>query len=142
MGQSAGAVHVASYAALDRFHGPDGAGIAGALMISCIYDVEAAHANQFHLAYYGEDRSAYAACSPADGLIAADIPFLASVSEFDIEDFQKQAADFVGRYGKTRSAYPRMLYFEGHNHLSPALAVGSSADTLGPEIRTFVEAYS
>ncbi|MBC2776011.1 alpha/beta hydrolase [Parasphingopyxis marina] len=142
MGQSAGAVHVASYAALSRFHGADGAGIAGALMISCIYDVEAAHANQFHIAYYGEDKAAYAECSTVEGLIEADIPFLASVSEFDIEDFQKQAADFVGRYGKARGAYPRMLYLEGHNHLSPALAVGSSADSLGPEIRAFVEAHS
>lgn len=142
MGQSAGAVHVASYVALDRFHGEGGAGVAGALMISCIYDVEAAHANQFHIAYYGEDRSRYAEGSTVEGLIATDIPFLASVSEFDVADFQKQAADFVGRYGKAKGAYPRMLYLAGHNHLSPALSVGSAIDTLGPEIRAFIGAHS
>ena len=141
MGQSAGAVHVASYAAHPRFHPPGGAAIAGALLVSCIYDVEAADANQFHKAYYGEDRAAYAAASTAQGLIASDIPLLATVSEFDIADFQKQAADFVARYAAARGAYPRMLYLQGHNHLSPALALGSQADSLGPEIRAFVEAH-
>lgn len=141
MGQSAGAVHVASYVAHRQFYPQGGAGIAGALLISCIYDVEAADANSFHIAYYGEDRSRYATASTVEGLIGTDIPFLASVSEFDVADFQKQAADFVGRYGSARGAYPRMLYLTGHNHLSPALAVGSDIDSLGPEIRAFIKAH-
>jgi len=134
IGQSAGAVHVASYVAHRE------ARIAGALMISCIYDVATAHANQFHKAYYGEDETAYPAASTTTGLIASGIPLLCSVSEFDVPDFQKQAAAFVGEWGAAKQAYPRMLWLEGHNHLSPALAIGSPVDTLGPEILNFIAA--
>ncbi len=141
MGQSAGAVHVASYLAHRRFHGGGGPGIAGALMLSCIYDVEKADANQFHRAYYGEDRTQYREASTTEGLIATDVPFFATVSEFDIPDFQKQAADFVANYCSARGTYPRMHYLSGHNHLSPALTLGSDIDTLGRQLRAFVTAF-
>lgn len=135
MGQSAGAVHVASYVA---HRAPE---IAGALLISCIYDVAAAHANQFHKAYYGEDVSAYPAASTWQGLIASGVPLLASVSEFDLVDFQKQAAAFVGAWGAAKNAYPHMLWLPGHNHLSPVLAIGSPRDdALGPRIVEFIAA--
>jgi len=134
MGQSAGAVHVASYVA---FRQPR---IAGALLISCVYDVAAAHANPFHKSYYGEDESAYPAASTADGLIASTVPLLCSVSEFDIADFQKQAAAFVGAWGAAKGSYPNMLRLFGHNHLSPVLAIGSPGETLGPAILSFIRA--
>jgi triacylglycerol lipase len=142
MGQSAGAVHVASYVAHQRFHAADGAGVAGALMISGVYDVATADANQFHKAYYGEDPAAYAACSSAEGLIASDVPQLFSVSEFDGSDFQKQAAAFVSRHLEARGTYPRMIYLSGHNHLSPVLQIGSPSDTLGQEVLDFIAAHA
>ena len=138
MGQSAGAVHVAGYVAHSRFHAADGIGLAGALMISGSYDVAQASANQFHLAYYGEAREAWPACSTLDGLVASDLPLLFSVSEFDPVDFQKQAGLLVDASVRTRARYPRMHWLEGHNHLSPVLAVGSPADTLGPLIQNFI----
>jgi triacylglycerol lipase len=134
IGQSAGAVHVASYVAHRE------ARIAGALLISCIYDVAAAHANQFHKAYYGDDASAYPAASTEAGLIASDVPLLLSVSEFDIADFQKQAAALVGAWGAAKGGYPHMLWLAGHNHLSPVLAIGGPDDALGPQILDFIHA--
>jgi triacylglycerol lipase len=142
MGQSAGAVHVASYAAHPQFHPADGPGIAGALMISCIFDVAAAHANDFHKAYYGTDEAAYPACSTVAGLIETDIPFLATVSEFDVVDFQKQAAAFVAAYAARHERYPRMLWLAGHNHLSPALEIGSPDSALELAITDFVAAHA
>ncbi|MXO65755.1 alpha/beta hydrolase [Altericroceibacterium endophyticum] len=142
MGQSAGAVHVASYCAHERFHPGGKAGIAGALLISCIYDVARADANPFHKAYYGEDESFYAGCSTQDGLISSPIPWLATVSEFDVPDFQKQAAALVAAYGKAHSRYPRMHYLTGHNHLSPGLEVGSPGSTLEPIITQFIAAQT
>jgi len=136
MGQSAGAVHVASYVAHRTPR------IAGALLISCIYDVAAAHANPFHKAYYGEDPAAYPAASTQAGLIASSVPLLCAVSEFDVADFQKQATVFVGAYGQAHGSYPRMLRLGGHNHLSPVLGIGSSADTLGPQILSFIQETS
>jgi acetyl esterase/lipase len=140
MGSSAGAVHVASYVAHPRFHAAANGGVAGAVLLSCIYDVAAAHANQFHKAYYGEDTAAYPPCSTAEGLIASTVPLLMTVSEFDIPDFQKQAAALVADWGRARGGYAPMLYLPGHNHISPAQSLGSSEDALARELLDFIAA--
>jgi arylformamidase len=140
-GSSAGAVHVASYVAHPRFHGGAGSGVAGAILLSCIYDVAAAHANMFHKAYYGEDSAVYASFSTVEGLIASDVPLLMTVSEYDVGDFQKQAAALAGAWADTRGSYPPMLYLTGHNHLSPALSLGSSEDAHAREILDFIAAH-
>lgn len=141
MGQSAGAVHVASYVAHRRFHPETGPGLAGALLISSIYDVATAYANAFHKAYFGDDATAYSAFSSTEGLIESDVPLLATVSEFDIVDFQKQAAAFVAAYAARKERYPRMVWLAGHNHLSPALEIGSPGSALEPVIKDFIAAH-
>ena len=142
MGQSAGAVHVASYVAHPRFHGNHESGIAGALMISGIFDVATADANQFHKAYFGEDESRYADRSTIQGLLDTEIPWLATVSEFDVVDFQVQAAALVRAYAEARQRFPRMLWLSGHNHLSPALEIGSEDSSLEPIIGNFIAAHT
>jgi triacylglycerol lipase len=134
MGQSAGAVHVASYVA---FREPR---IAGALLISCLYDIASAGRNPMHDAYYGEDDATYVAASTQAGLLASTVPLFCTVSEFDVADFQTQSAAFVGAWGKAHGRYAPMLRLTGHNHLSPVLAIGGPNDTLGPEILTFIRA--
>ena len=138
MGQSAGAVHVASYLAHSRFHGKNGANIAGALLLSCIYDIAAADVNTFHQAYFGEDETAYPACSSAQGLIESSVPWMASLAEFDVPDFQKQAAHFALCHVEQTGRYPPIHYLSGHNHLSPALEIGSPGATLEPVILDFI----
>ncbi len=139
-GSSAGAVHVASYVAQPRFHVVPGGGVAGAILLSCIYDVAAAHPNPFHKAYYGADAAAYPACSTAEGLIAGDVPLLLTVSEQDVADFQKQAAALAARWAEAKGAYPPLLRLTGHNHLSPALSLGTSERALADEILDFIAA--
>ncbi|MHA6695185.1 alpha/beta hydrolase [Homoserinimonas sp. A520] len=141
-GQSAGAVHVAGYVAHDRFHVESGAGIAGALLLSGIYDNAAAAANSFHTAYFGDDETAYPATSTLSGLAASDVPLPFSVSEFDVRDFQRQAALLVQEFAISRGDYPAMIHLRGHNHLSPVMAIGSQEDSLGPEIAGFMSATS
>jgi acetyl esterase/lipase len=139
MGQSAGAVHVAGYVAHLRFHPDEGLGLAGALMISGVYDVARADANQFQRAYYGENLDKWAACSTLEGLVKTELPLLFSVSEYDAADFQRQAALLPIAFTQSRGRFPRLHWLAGHNHLSPALAIGSAVDTLGPFIRDFIE---
>ncbi|HEY0339712.1 MAG TPA: alpha/beta hydrolase, partial [Steroidobacteraceae bacterium] len=139
IGQSAGATHVAGYVAHSRFHGPDGVGIAGALLISGVYDLSRSDPNPFQRAYYGEDQEKWAACSTLEGLVATPLPLLFSVSEFDGVDFQRQAAFVTTAFSHVHGRFPRLHWLGGHNHLSPVLAVGSLLDSLGPLIRDFVE---
>lgn len=138
MGQSAGASHVAAYVAHAAHHAGPGAAIAGAIMISLIHDVVSADDSPMHRAYFGEDRARHAAASDTTGLIAATVPQLFSVSEFDPAQFQKQAASLVAAWAAATGAYPRMHYLAGHNHLSPALAIGGPDDVLGPIITDFI----
>lgn len=142
MGQSAGAVHVASYIAFPRFHGSRGPGLAGGLLISSIFDVERADHNDFQKAYFGADDSSYAERSSLPGLVSSKVPLLASVSELDADEFHRQAAIFVSTFTSTHGRYPRMLYLEGQNHLSSVLQIGLAEDNLGPRIADFVEAVS
>jgi len=134
MGQSAGAVHVAE--AVARFS----ADVAGALLVSGIYDVASAEPNQFQAAYYGADPAAYPATSTMEGLVATQVPLLVAVSEFDPLDFQMQAATLVARYVAAHKAFPRLHWLGGHNHLSPVLEIGTEGSDLERYIRDFIAA--
>jgi triacylglycerol lipase len=137
MGQSAGAVHVAGYVADSRVHGADG-GIAGALLISGIYDLAQAEQSPLHVAYYGEDHASWPERSTLAGLAKSELPLLFSVCELDPAGFQKQAALVVAACAQRQGRFPRMHWLADHNHLSPVLALGTPLDTLGPLIRQFI----
>jgi triacylglycerol lipase len=138
MGQSAGAVHVAGYVAHSQLHPGDGLGIAGALLISGIYDVPRADDSPFQRAYYGDDLEKWAARSTLQGLVQTRLPLLFCVSEYDPRQFQQQAALLASAFTQAHNRFPRLHWLAGHNHLSPVLAIGSAADDLGTLIRDFI----
>lgn len=137
-GQSAGAAHVASYIAHKAHHVGERGGIAGAILMSGIYDTLSCTPNQFHLAYYGDDPKGWGPASCMAGLINSEVPLMVTVSEFDPEDFQRQAAQFVGAWGVAHAGYPEMHYLAGHNHLSPAQSIGSEIKSIGRMVAGFV----
>lgn len=124
-GQSAGATHVAGYVAHRQHHAVQGGGIAGAVLMSGIYDTLTAEPNQFAEAYYGEDRKGWGPASCVAGLLNTSVPLQFSVAEFDPADFQRQAAQVVYQWTLARGRMPEMHLLSGHNHLSPALSIGS-----------------
>jgi len=125
MGQSAGATHVAGYLAHRAHHVSEGGGVAGAVLMSGIFDTTTAAPNSFAEAYYGEDRKGWGVASCMAGLLASPVPMQFSVSEFDPEDFHRQAGQVVTDWVRAKGIYPEMHYLPGHNHLSPALSIGS-----------------
>jgi triacylglycerol lipase len=138
MGQSAGGAHVSAYVAQQRFH-PDGAtSIAGALMISGIYDPSTQPSNPFNDAYFGEGTAARTEARSIEGLVASTTPLLFTVSELDPRDFQSQAMQLVTAWHQHKHEYPPMNFLAGHNHLSPALSIGSAEDQLARCIERFV----
>jgi len=142
MGQSAGAAHVGAYIAHRRFHREDSCGLAGALMISGIYDPTTQPPNKFSIAYYGEGSSALVEARAIDGLLASEVPQLFTVSEFDPRDFQNQAAQLAQAWHQHKGLYPPLEYLAGHNHLSPAQTLGSAEDQLARCITRFVAVIS
>lgn len=128
-GQSAGASHVAGYVAHKEHHAVEGGGIAGVALMSGIYDTTTCAPNSFAEAYYGKDHKAWAPANCMAGLLNSEIPLQFSVAEYDPADFQKQAAQIAGEWGRAKGSYPEMHLLSGHNHLSPALSIGSGEIT-------------
>jgi arylformamidase len=137
-GQSAGAVHVASYVAHSAHHAAPGGGIAGAVLMSGMYDTAGTAPNDMHRAYYGEDPAKYAEASCVPGLLATDVPLLFTVSEFDPEAFQVEAGRLAGKWGEAKRSYPQMHFLTGHNHLTPAQSLGSPEKEVEELVAEFV----
>ena len=138
-GQSAGAVHVASYIAHADHHAVPGGGIAGAVLMSGLYDTVAGEPNDNHRAYYGDDPSRYAAANCLPGLLSTETPLCFTVSEYDPEAFQVEAARTVAAWGETKHAFPEMHYLAGHNHLTPSQSLGSPVKDVELLVADFVE---
>lgn len=137
-GQSAGAAHVASYVAHKQFHVSERGGIAGAVLMSGIYDTLNTTPSDFHRAYYGEERATWGPASMQAGLINSEVSLLFTVSELDPMDFQVAAARLAGEWGTAKAEFPRLQYLAGHNHLSPALSLGSPEREVEMLIAAFV----
>ncbi len=93
MGQSAGAVHVASYLAHRE------ARIAGAILVSRALRHCQRRADRHAQSYYGEDLSTWPATSNVAGMVASPVPQMLSVCEYDPVDFHRQGGRFRGGMG-------------------------------------------
>jgi acetyl esterase/lipase len=67
MGHSAGAAHVALYLAHPQFHAATGGGVAGAILVSGLFDPAMAEPDASLEAYFGADRSLYPGRSALPG---------------------------------------------------------------------------
>jgi len=123
---------------MTRLHAAPNGGIAGAIMVSGLYDVGRADRNPFQAAYYGEDASRWPEQSTLGRLAETSLPCFYTVSEFDPPDFQRQAAWLVEAHTARQGRWPRLVQLTGHNHLSSVLQIGSALDTLGPELLRFI----
>ncbi|MFM1887191.1 MAG: hypothetical protein RL026_2348 [Pseudomonadota bacterium] len=142
MGQSAGAVHVGAYVAHARFHPAGGPGLAGAILVSGIHDPVSQPPSAMNAAYYGDDPAVLADARCTAGLLDTSVPLLFTLSEFDARDFQHQALLLAQAWHARHGVYPPLEYLAGHNHLSPAQAIGSPDDDLGPRVAAFIERWA
>lgn len=139
VGHCTGATHVGGYLADRSLHIGPGAGIAGAVLMSGIYDPRNADADNGALAYFGADRRGWARASCAADLLSTEVPLMFTVSELDPPDHQTQAAQMVGAWGLAHAAYPPMHLLAGHNHVSPILSVGTAERQVERLIASFVQ---
>lgn len=139
MGQSAGAIHVASYVSHGEFHKVKGGGLAGAIMVSGIYDLTASPAGDAELAYYGSDPSRYAERSSLQGLLASPIPFLITAAELDPPRFVEQFELLKQASCKRPSGCARSFMLPQHSHMSEVYAINTPDTRLTDEILEFVK---
>jgi acetyl esterase/lipase len=139
MGHSAGAAHVASYVSHPEFFKVKGGGIAGAIMVSGLYDLTAEPAGDAEKAYFGVDASRYAARSSSLGLQDSAIPWMIATAELDPDVFHRQFELLKERACKRTTGCPRALTLPQHSHMSEAYAINTGDTSLTDQILEFVK---
>ncbi|MGA3292897.1 MAG: alpha/beta hydrolase [Candidatus Acidiferrales bacterium] len=139
MGQSAGGTHVAQLLAQPQFSNPSRKALAGAILVSGLYDTNTMNKNPMFKAYFGEDPAVYAERSALPGLCESSTPLLVTLSEYDPLDFKRQYVGLLSAYVEKRHALPSLAWLAGHGHLSGMLAVNTESDPLGDSVLSFVE---
>lgn len=138
MGHSSGAVHVAGYVAHDRFHGPRGPGLAGAILLSGFFDLTAMQMGPSGEAYFGRDTEKYPERSTLAGLANSPLPLMVVCAELDPTFFSEQANrlnEAMCRNGRC----PRFVRLDKHNHMSLVYAINTKDTELSDQILAFVK---
>jgi acetyl esterase/lipase len=139
VGQSAGAVHVANYVSHPEFHKVKGGGLAGAVMVSGIYDLNASPVGDPEIAYFGSDPSRYAERSSLQGLIATKIPLMISAAELDPPRFVEQFELLKQATCKRPSGCAHAFMLPQHSHMSEVYSINTPDTRLTDEILEFVK---
>ncbi len=132
MGHSAGATHVANYVFRQELHPSSGPGFAGAILQSGVYGIDADNPPPNHLAYYGDDKSQYSLRQMIGNVTFCDFPLLMTVAEYDPVRFESGAYRLLAELVDKSAPRPQIKQFLQHNHITPAMAVGTGdADVEG-----------
>jgi acetyl esterase/lipase len=142
MGSSAGATHVACYAALPELHADGHAGVRGLVLLSGGYDLAAFDDQSLLAPYFGTDPAALRASSPLPGLVASGLPILLAVAEHDPPVSHRQAARLIAALFERDRRVPPVAYLPGHNHFTEVLHLNAVDDVLGQQIAAFVAAHA
>jgi acetyl esterase/lipase len=133
-GNSAGAVHVASFVTGQGGGALDG--VRGAAILSGFYEVSLEERGDLERAYYCDAPAEDVAT--LDGLVRTELPLLFSVAERDPLFFQAQAARLVAAWFATHQVTPNLVWVAGHNHISGIGSVGVDDAALGAPLARFI----
>ena len=136
-GQSAGAAHVGTYVFHDDLHPVGGSGLAGAILLSGLYDP--AKSDEFTASYFGEDTSKFAERAAINHLGGLDVPIFVVMAEYDPPGLEKQSVELFAALCKRDRHCPRFTRVLGHNHVSTSLHLNTQDDSLGPEVIDFIK---
>jgi triacylglycerol lipase len=138
MGHSAGAAHVAQYLGHPRFHVAPGGGIAGAILVSGLFDPSTAERSPALQSYFGKDPALYAQRSALPGMAASRVPMLLAYAELDPPDFRAQAQQAQAVLCGAGHCGP-LVQLLGHSHMSEVYAINTPDTSLTDVIRAFVK---
>lgn len=140
MGQSAGAVHVASYVADEKLHPIASPSLKGALMLSGLFSVtpNLIAAEPPVKVYFGEDASKFAERSALVGILKTRTPLWVAYSELDPPAFELQA-DILNQALCTVGRCPTFVRFAGHSHMSEIYSINSDDATIDNAMLAFVK---
>lgn len=138
VGQSAGAAHAAGYLFNAGPFAASARAVCGAALMSGFYRAKAPLVGG-PLSYFGDDEARWQDRSPAAHIMTSHPPLLLSVAELDPAPIADQTLDFAAALNAADGQPPRLLWFEGHNHVSTVHGLGLGSDVVGRALRAFAE---
>jgi triacylglycerol lipase len=141
LGQSAGATHVATYAARPELHASPGGGVRGAALLSGIYDFTGGPLAPNAIAYLGDAPDAAEKGSALPALAKTTIPLMFGISEHDPLMFHKSAKKLTDALFAETGKMPNVLFLPRHNHISQIAhlnASGTEDNLLADRLREFI----
>lgn len=138
VGHSAGAVHVASYVAHTKFHGPRGIGLAGAILVSGLYDFSKIPPSPADTAYLGGDEAKRSEASTLALLPEMRARLMVVYGELDPPMFVEQAKllnTTLCRANRCSSLLP----LPKHSHMSEVYAINTPDRSLSDQIAAFIK---
>ena len=139
MGHSAGAVHVATYVGHRALQPAAAPRLAGAIMISGIYDLKPGSVGDAERVYFGTDPALYPARSALRGLVASPIPLMIAHAELDPPVFVAQFDELRDALCKSAKGCVRSVELAGPSHMSEWDSINTTDTTLGDQILAFVK---
>jgi len=132
-------VHVASYLSHSEFHKVSGGGLAGAIMVSGLYNIAADTVGDPEKAYFGTDPSVYTERSPLRGLLATKLPLMIAAAELDPPPFHRDFDLLKDAACKEARSCPRAVMLPQHSHMSEVYAINTADARLTDQILEFVK---
>lgn len=136
LGQSAGAAHAAGYLFDPRADRRDAAGIKAVALLSGFYRPKEPILAGPRL-YVGDDPERWPDRSPAAYVSRDHPPLLLTIAEWDPSQIAEQTLDMASALNAVDGASPRLVWFEGHNHVSTVHGLGLGSDVVGSTLLRF-----
>lgn len=143
LGHSTGAVHLATYVSHPELQKVPGSGLAGALMLSGLYQItpQLVADSPTYPGYFGTDASKYEERSSLKGLTSTHVPLWFGTAELDPPSFENQALlinDTLCKAGKC----PAFHRFLGHSHMSEAYSIHTDDRSVSQSMLDFIRSVS
>ena len=136
-GHSAGANHVADYAAHPEVRGAEASSVKGVIMLSPAYSTApSARPN----AYYGQDADLGSVSGQITRLTASPYPLFYGYAEFDPPPMKATATALIDGVCQTKSRCPKSVELKDSNHFSEGMAVGTSDQQLTGPLLQWIKA--
>ena len=112
--------------------------MAGAVLLSGLFDTATAERSLPMQSYFGTDASLYPQRSAVPGLVAAAVPLLLAYAELDPPDFHTQSAQAHAALRLAGRSTP-LLKLMGHSHMSEVYAINTADRSLSDPLAAFVQ---
>ncbi len=139
MGHSAGATHVATYASHPEFWRSKDSGLAGAILVSGLYDLTGMPSDAGPSAYFGTDPALYAERSSVNGLLKTKTHLMFVAAELDPPRFVEQLNLLKDGLCKSQDGCVRSFIVPQHSHMSEVYSINTPDTRLTDQILDFVK---